>query len=183
MRAHKPASKKCTLGGDRRYDAAAFVAQLRERNVTSHIAQNTSNRRSAIDGRTTRHDGYEISQKKRKRVEEVFGWTKTIALQRKTRFLGPQRTGWMFPLAAAAAIWSGYATLPTHRLSVSGGQKTGLQTRRHSAHRVSCGLSMQVFLASFCFAFPREHGRVNPCHATLRSGTTTSSKRGNAFYK
>jgi transposase len=102
MLAHKPASKKCTLGGDRGYDAAAFVQQLRDRNVTPHIAQNTSNRRSAIDERTTRHEGYEISQKKRKRVEEVFGWMKTVALQRKTRFLGPKRTGWMFTLAAAA---------------------------------------------------------------------------------
>ena len=66
------------------------------------MAQNTSNRRSAIDGRTTRHEGYAISQRKRKRVEEVFGWMKTIALQRKTRFRGPDRVGWMFTFAAAA---------------------------------------------------------------------------------
>jgi hypothetical protein len=71
-------------------------------NVTPHVAQNDSHRRSAIDGRTTRHEGYVSSQRKRKRVEEVFGWMKTVALQRKTRFLGPDRTGWMFTLAAAA---------------------------------------------------------------------------------
>ena len=58
--------------------------------------------RSAIDGRTTRHEGYAVSQRKRKRVEEVFGWMKTVALQRKTRFRGLDRVGWMFTFAAAA---------------------------------------------------------------------------------
>ena len=67
-----------------------------------HVAQNDTNRRSAVDPRTTRHEGYAVSQRKRKRVEEVFGWMKTVALQRKTRFRGPDRTGWMFTLAAAA---------------------------------------------------------------------------------
>src|SRR4051794_9445041 len=62
----------------------------------------SANRRSAVDARTTRYEGYAISQRTRKRVEEVFGWMKTIALQRKTRFRGPDRTGWMFTLAAAA---------------------------------------------------------------------------------
>jgi len=66
------------------------------------VAQNITNRRSAIDGRTTRHAGYTLSQRKRKRVEEVFGWMKTIALQRQTRFHGPDRVGWMFTFAAAA---------------------------------------------------------------------------------
>lgn len=70
--------------------------------MTPHVAQNDTNRKSAIDQRTTRHAGYEISQRKRKRVEEVFGWLKTIALQRKTRFRGPDRVGWMFTFAAAA---------------------------------------------------------------------------------
>jgi transposase len=102
MLSGKPASRPATLGGDRGYDTAAFVKQLREMKVTPHVAQNDSHRRSAVDARTTRHDGYAISQRKRKRVEEVFGWMKTVALQRKTRFLGPDRTGWMFTLAAAA---------------------------------------------------------------------------------
>ena len=97
---HKPASRTVTVGADRGYDTSAFVAQMREMNVTPHVAQNTTNRRSAIDERTTRHEGYAISQ--RKRVEEVFGWIKTVALQRNTRFLGCARTGWMFTLAAAA---------------------------------------------------------------------------------
>jgi transposase len=99
---NKPASKPVTLGGDRGYDTRGFVASLRERRVTPHVAQNVSNRRSAIDGRTTRHDGYGVSQRKRKRVEEVFGWIKTVALQRKTRFRGLERVGWMFTFAAAA---------------------------------------------------------------------------------
>ncbi len=96
------ASRRVTLGGDRGYDTKGFVASTRERNVTPHVAQNDSNRRSAIDERTTRHEGYAVSQRKRKRVEEVFGWIKTVALQRKTRFRGLDRVGWMFTLAAAA---------------------------------------------------------------------------------
>ena len=99
---HKPPSRRITLGADRGYDTHGFVERLRQLNVTPHVAQNITNRRSAIDGRTTQHKGYAISQNKRKRVEEVFGWLKTIALQRKTRFVGPERTGWMFTFAAAA---------------------------------------------------------------------------------
>jgi transposase len=101
MLKQKAASKTVTLGADRGYDTAEFVEQLRKINVTPHVAQNNTNRRSAIDGRTTRHEGYAVSQRKRKRVEEVFGWLKTIALQRKTRFIGQERTGWMFTLSAA----------------------------------------------------------------------------------
>jgi IS5 family transposase len=102
MLSGKPESKRVTLGADRGYDTAGFVKQMREMKVTPHVAQNDSHRRSAVDARTTRHEGYAVSQRKRKRVEEVFGWMKTVALQRKTRFLGPDRTGWMFTLAAAA---------------------------------------------------------------------------------
>lgn len=94
--------KRVTLGADRGYDTREFVNKMRELRIIPHVAQNTNNRRSAIDGRTTRHEGYGISQRKRKRVEEVFGWMKTIGLQRKTRFRGPDRVGWMFTLAAAA---------------------------------------------------------------------------------
>jgi hypothetical protein len=75
---------------------------LRSLQVTPHVAQNDTNRRSAIDRRTTRHEGYAVSQRKRKRVEEVFGWMKTVALQRNMRFRGPDRVGWMFTFAAAA---------------------------------------------------------------------------------
>ena len=78
------------------------MAAARELKVTPHLAQNNSSHRSTIDVRTTRHDGYGVSQQKRKRVEEVFGWIKTIALQRKTRFRGLERVGWMFTFAAAA---------------------------------------------------------------------------------
>jgi hypothetical protein len=78
------------------------VGATRELNVTPHVAQNDRHRRSAIDKRTTRHEGYAVSQRKRKRVEEVFGWMKTVALQRKTRFRGMDRVGWMFTFAATA---------------------------------------------------------------------------------
>ena len=90
-----------TLGGDRGFDAADFVMELREINVTPHIAQNTS-RRSAIDGRTTRHSGYAVSQRIRKRIEEGFGWMKTIAGLKKTKYRGIGRVGWSFTMAAAA---------------------------------------------------------------------------------
>jgi hypothetical protein len=96
------ASHRITVGGDKAYDTADFVAQMRDLGVTPHVAQNTKGRRSAIDGRTTRHPGYRISQKKRKRIEEVFGWMKSSAGFRKTRHRGTERVGWMFTLNAAA---------------------------------------------------------------------------------
>jgi transposase len=102
MLGHRPATRQVTLGADRGYDTSGFVAAARELKVTPHVAQNDRHRRSAIDERTTRHEGYAISQRKRKRVEEVFGWIKTVALQRKTRFRGRERVGWMFTFAAAA---------------------------------------------------------------------------------
>jgi len=102
MLGYKPESKRITVGADRGYDTKGFVAALRNLQVTAHVAQNTSGRSSAIDARTTRHSGYALSQRKRKRVEEVFGWLKTVALQRKTKFRGVDRVGWMFTLAATA---------------------------------------------------------------------------------
>jgi hypothetical protein len=82
-----------TLGGDKNYDTQGCVADIRERRVTPHVARNTSGRRSAIDGRTTRHPGYAVSQRIRKRVEEVFGWMKTVGGFRRTRYRGLGRTG------------------------------------------------------------------------------------------
>jgi IS5 family transposase len=90
-----------TLGADKGYDTKDFVASLRQLGVTPHVAQNTTNRRSAIDDRTTRHPGYEISQRVRKRVEEIFGWLKTVALFPKTQHRGVRRVGWLFAFAAA----------------------------------------------------------------------------------
>jgi transposase len=93
---------QATLGADKGYDSAGFVAALRTLKVTPHIAQNTSGRRSAIDRRTTRHPGYAVSQRTRKRIEEAFGWIKTVGGLRKTRHRGTARVGWMFTLIAAA---------------------------------------------------------------------------------
>jgi transposase len=90
-----------TLGADKGYDTAGFVEDLRGLGVIPHVAQNTTQRRSAIDGRTTRHPGYRVSQLKRKLVEEIFGWAKTVALLRKTRHRGVRRVGWMFTFALA----------------------------------------------------------------------------------
>ena len=94
---------RVTLGGDKNYDTHEQVATLRALKVTPHVAQNTGRPGgSAIDQRTTRHAGYAASQTKRQRVEEIFGWFKTVALMRKTRFRGLERVGWMFTWAAAA---------------------------------------------------------------------------------
>src|SRR5438128_2070077 len=92
-----------TLGADKGYDTRDFVAAVRLLGVTPHVAQNTGHRRrSAIDDRTTRHAGYAVSQQRRKRVEEIFGWLKTIGLMRKTRHRGTRRVDWMFTFALAA---------------------------------------------------------------------------------
>src|SRR5215210_154492 len=91
-----------TLGADKGYDTQACVADLRERKVTPHVTQNTSGRRSAIDGRTTRHAGYAISQRIRKRVEEIFAWMKTIGGFRRTRYLGLDKTQMAGYLVASA---------------------------------------------------------------------------------
>jgi transposase len=93
---------RATLGADKAYDVAGFVSGLRALNVTPHVAQNTTGRRSAIDARTTRHPGYATSQRIRKRIEESFGWIKTVGGLRKTRHRGTARVGWMFTLTAAA---------------------------------------------------------------------------------
>jgi len=91
-----------TVGGDKLYDTAGFVAGARALGVTPHVAQNTTNRRSAIDRRTTRHPGYAISQVKRKRIEECFGWIKTVGGLRKTRHRGRALVEWFLTLTAAA---------------------------------------------------------------------------------
>jgi transposase len=105
---HRPGKRRITLGADKAYDVKDFVAALRTRKITPHIAINDhvtktgKHRKTAIDPRTTRHAGYAVSQTIRKRIEETFGWTKTVAGLRKTRHRGTERVGWMFTLAAAA---------------------------------------------------------------------------------
>jgi transposase len=96
-----PGVHRVTLGADKNYDTQDFVREIRWRGVTPHVAQNDTNRSSAIDERTTRHPGYALSQKKRKRVEEIFGWMKTIGLMRKVRHRGRKRVEWMFTWTAA----------------------------------------------------------------------------------
>jgi len=95
-------SHRITVGADKAYDTSDFVAEMRRLGVTPHVAQNNTRRRSAINGRTTRHAGYAVSQRVRKRIEEVFGWMKSSAGLRKTRHRGTDRVGWMFTLNAAA---------------------------------------------------------------------------------
>ena len=98
-----PGTSRVTVGADKGYDTADFVAECRNMEVTPHVAQNDKRRGgSAIDGRTARHAGYRVSQIKRKRIEESFGWLKTIALMRKVRHRGIFKVGWVFTFAAAA---------------------------------------------------------------------------------
>ena len=107
-----PATKRRrTVAADKGYDARAFVTDCRALNVTPHVAQNTTNRASAIDARTTRHPGHAVSQRIRKRIEEPFGWVKTIAGGRKLRYLGRKRnrawfliTGAVYNLIRIAAL-------------------------------------------------------------------------------
>jgi transposase len=102
MAAELAGDGRVTMGGDKNYDTFPFVEELRGLNVTPHVAQNNKGRRSAIDKRTTRHPGYLISQQKRKRVEEIFGWLKTVGGLRKLRHRGLDRVEWMFTFAVAA---------------------------------------------------------------------------------
>jgi IS5 family transposase len=99
---HAERPQPITLGGDKNYDTKDFVMELRERAVTPHVAQNDTNRRSAIDGRTTRHSGYAVSMRIRKRIEEAFGWAKTVAGLRKMRHRGLPKVDWQFTLAMTA---------------------------------------------------------------------------------
>ena len=101
MMGHRATSGRVTLGADKGYDSRDFVEALRLLQVTPHVAQNASHRSSAIDHRTTRHAGYGVSQWKRKRVEEIFGWLKTVGLLRKTRHRGRRRVSWMFVFSLA----------------------------------------------------------------------------------
>lgn len=109
VKPHADRAQPITLGGDKGFDTQDFVAELREINVTPHVAQNLSSRRSAIPGskspgtgRTTRHPGYEVSLRIRKRIEEAFGWAKTVAGLRKLRHRGLPKVDWQFTLAMAA---------------------------------------------------------------------------------
>ncbi len=97
-----PPRKRVTLGGDKAYDTQEFVRELRGMNITPHVAQNTTNRRSAVDERTTRHAGYEVSQRKRKRVEQSFGWMKMVGMLRKVKLRGIEKVGWLFIFTGAA---------------------------------------------------------------------------------
>ena len=94
--------RRLTVAGDRGYDTRGFVAGCRELAVTPHLARNTTNRRSAIDRRTTRHAGYAVSQRVRKRVEEIFGWVKTVGGGRKLRYIGRERNREWLLLTGAA---------------------------------------------------------------------------------
>lgn len=97
-----PGIRRVTLGADKAYDTRELVEELRRMNITPHVAQNNTNRSSAIDGRTTGQPGYALSQRKRKRVEQSFGWMKTIGLLGKVKLRGREKVGWWMKWAGAA---------------------------------------------------------------------------------
>jgi hypothetical protein len=99
MAAELPGRGRVTIGADKGFDVRSFLEGLRDLNVTPHVAQKTS--QGAVDGRTVRHEGYRLSQRQRKRIEEIFGWLKTIGLTRKTRHRGTARVNWTFIFAVA----------------------------------------------------------------------------------
>ena len=107
---------RATVAADRGYDTRDFVAQCRDRGVTPHVAKNESGRRSAIDGRTTRHPGYRMSLRARMLIEKIFGWVKGVGGLRRTRFKGRQRTQLAATLVAVA-----YNHLRMSRLLTSNG--------------------------------------------------------------
>jgi hypothetical protein len=96
-------TERVTIAADKAYDTKNFVAVMPELHVTPHMSQNEKRLGgSAIDGRTTRHDGYEVGQRKRKRIQEVFGWMKSVGMLRKTRHWEVFKVGWVFRSTAAA---------------------------------------------------------------------------------
>ena len=97
-----PTGKRVTLGGDKNYDTQELVRELRGMNITPHVAQNNTNRTSAVDERTTRHAGYQVSQRKRKRVEQSFGWMKMVGMLKKVKLRGIDKVGWLFTFTGAA---------------------------------------------------------------------------------
>lgn len=100
MLSHQPIRPGQTVGADKGYDVEAFVTPCRDLGITPHVA--SKEKYSKIDGRTTRHEGYEVSQRKRKRVEEPFGWMKTFGLLGKLRHRGKAAADWLFRFTAAA---------------------------------------------------------------------------------
>jgi transposase len=97
-----PGDKRVTLGGDKNYDTRDFIRELRGMNITPHVAQNDNHRSSAIDQRTTRYAGYAVSQRKRKRVEQSFGWMKMVGMLKKVKLRGIDKVGWLFTFTGAA---------------------------------------------------------------------------------
>ena len=115
-----PGNGRVTLGADKGYDVHDFVGELRHMNVTPHVAQNDTNRRSAIDQRTTHHDGYRVSQRKRKRIEEVFGWMKTVGCYASCGIVDWSRSAGCSPSRRRLTIWcaSAISWAVPHRRSV-----------------------------------------------------------------
>jgi hypothetical protein len=95
-------TRRPTVGADKNYDTRAWVAAVRAMGITPHVAQSRRYRSSAIDRRTTRHPGYAVSERCRKKIEQPFGWMKTVGLLRKLRHRGGRKVDWIVSFTAAA---------------------------------------------------------------------------------
>ena len=137
-----------TVGGDKNFDTADFVDGCRKLGCTPHVSQNDSNRRSAIDARTTRHPGYRISAIKRKRIEEPFGWMKTIGGLRKTRHRGRGLVEWFFVLAAAAY---NLIRIPKILAAMASAPPKFQKMKQNSSHNLGCSAAHKTSV-SFVFA-------------------------------
>ena len=149
-------SGRATLGADRGYDTRDFVAALRGRGVTPHVARNDRRSRSAVDGRTTRHRGYRQSQKRRKIVEPVFGWMKTVGGGRKLRFVGRERNrGWLELTAAAynRCAWPGSRS-PRRRRSAPSGRSGSPQRRPEPGQEATSRSRRRLQAARHCSEAP-----------------------------
>jgi len=122
-----------TLGFDKNYDTQEFVRELRGMKITPQVAQNDTNRSSAIDQRTTRQAGYEMSQRKRKRVEQSFGWMKMVGMLRKVKLRGMDKVGWLFTFTGAAYNLCRLRNLMARACICFGNQSTKMRSLCHSS--------------------------------------------------
>ena len=160
---HRSSGRRVTLGADKADNVAAFVADLRGRRITPHIAVNDhltmtgKRRRTTIDGRTTRHAGYAVSQRIRKRIEEAFGWIKAAAGYAKTRFRGTARVDAAFPSAT-----------PARR------SRRGSPPGRSRSSRVASALP-SISAAAATAATPRSASTCRPAIAAMATGASSGS--------
>lgn len=169
-----PDPQRWTVGGDKGHNTKDFVAGCRALTVTPHVTQHTTGRRSAIDERTTRHAGYALSQKVRKRVEEVFGWNTTVGGGRKLRYIGERRNEMWMLLTVSAYNLAGMANRAWRRREIPElSTKTGRTARPNLFPIVKRSALFELSVLSRArparSSLPRCDHRLNPAPVTPRT--------------